>query len=39
MYYGGMKMKKYIFGTSQLAEILGNFLWDDEKCEGGYIVD
>ena len=24
-------MKKYIFGTSQLAEVLASFLWNDEK--------
>lgn len=31
-------MKKYIFGTTQLAEILASYIWDAET-EGGYIVD
>lgn len=34
-----MLMKKYIFGTTQLAEVLSCFLWDDEQSTGGYIVD
>ena len=32
-------MKKYIFGTSQFAEVLSSYIWTDSETTGKYIVD
>ena len=32
-------MKIFVFGTSQFAELLSCFLWNDKSDVGGYIVD